>query len=569
MNRRFLLVGVVLALGLLVASGFVVGQPAVRVIQDGKQPDAQPPLPQLPSPRTVLPPAPSPPAETAPPRTSSTPSGVVPAPTAVQIDDSATPKTVEPQPEANAPTANPTGRQEPAVSLEWVGPPTIKLGQPATFQIVIKNVSTWPVRQTTVQSRIPQGVTVKATDPKPTSEGELMSWDLGVLEAQQEKRIDIVMVPDAKGRCTCEATVTFSASSSVQLQVQEPKLLLKVSGPERVLLGDPAATTLTVTNPGDSTADHVRIKATLSEGLEHSRGKEVEFEVGNLGPNESRSVELVCATKTAGDQKCDAVATAEGGLTSRDAAAFPVLQPKLELSMSGPSLRYLERQGTYVLHLVNTGNAPASNVTITEQVPQGFKFVSASAGGRQDYTTRTVSWFLGDLPPNQNREVQLQVLAVNIGEFKHQAVARAARGIQTEAEAETRVEGLSALQFELLDLEDPVEVGANCRYEIRVTNTGSKTETNIQVSCTVPEKMDFASAQGAGNCHYHADGKEVVFDPLAKLAPRADAVFRVNCKAKAPGDLRFKARIKADSLDEPVNKEESTRVYADQAQKSK
>jgi uncharacterized repeat protein (TIGR01451 family) len=450
---------------------------------------------------------------------------VVPAPTAVQIDDSATPKTVEPQPEATAPTANPTGRQEPAVSLEWVGPPTIKLGQPATFQIVIKNVSTWPVRQTTVQSRIPQGVTVKATDPKPTSEGELMSWDLGVLEAQQEKRIDIVMVPDAKGRCTCEATVTFSASSSVQLQVQEPKLLLKVSGPERVLLGDPAATTLTVTNPGDSTADHVRIKATLSEGLEHSRGKEVEFEVGNLGPNESRSVELVCATKTAGDQKCDAVATAEGGLTSRDAAAFPVLQPKLELSMSGPSLRYLERQGTYVLHLVNTGNAPASNVTITEQVPQGFKFVSANAGGRQDYTTRTVSWFLGDLPPNQNREVQL--------------------------------------------LEDPVEVGANCRYEIRVTNTGSKTETNIQVSCTVPEKMEFASAQGAGNCHYHADGKEIVFDPLAKLAPRADAVFRVNCKAKAPGDLRFKARIKADSLDEPVNKEESTRVYADQAQKSK
>jgi len=47
------------------------------------------------------------------------------------------------------------------------GTATIKLGQPATFQIVIKNVSTWPVRQTTVQSRIPQGVTVKATDPKP------------------------------------------------------------------------------------------------------------------------------------------------------------------------------------------------------------------------------------------------------------------------------------------------------------------------------------------------------------------------------------------------------------------
>src|SRR5207248_7633362 len=122
---------------------------------------------------------------------------------------------------------------------------------------------------------------------------------------------------------------------------------------------------------------------------------------------------------------------------------------------------------------------------------------------------------------------QLQVLAVNIGEFKHLAVARAARGIQTEAEAETRVEGLSALQFELLDLEDPVEVGANCRYEIRVTNTGSKTETNIQVSCTVPEKLEFLAAQGAGNCHHRIEGKELIFDSLPKLAPRADAVFRV------------------------------------------
>ena len=125
------------------------------------------------------------------------------------------------------------------------------------------------------------------------------------------------------------------------------------------------------------------------------------------------------------------------------------------------------------------------------------------------------------------------------------------------------------MQFELIDLEDPVEVGANCRYEIRVTNTGSKTETNIQVSCTMPEKLEFFGAQGAGSTHHRVEGKEITFDILPKLAPRADAIYRVQCKAAAPGDIRFKARIKADSLEEPVNKEESTRVYADQANKPK
>src|SRR5262249_61069530 len=117
-----------------------------------------------------------------------------------------------------------------------------------------------------------------------------------------------------------------------------------------------------------------------------------------------------------------------GGLSAHDAAMFPVLQGKLEIGVTGPALRYLERQGIYAFHVTNAGNAPASNVTITEQIPQGFKFVNASAGGRHDFTTRTVTWFLGDLPPNQSREVNLQVVGVNIGELKNVGVAGARRG---------------------------------------------------------------------------------------------------------------------------------------------
>ena len=47
------------------------------------------------------------------------------------------------------------------------------------------------------------------------------------------------------------------------------------------------------------------------------------------------------------------------------------------------------------------------------------------------------------------------------------------------------------------ELADGVEVGADTAYEIRVTNTGSKTETNLQLICTVPDKMEFRGARGA------------------------------------------------------------------------
>jgi uncharacterized repeat protein (TIGR01451 family) len=459
---------------------------------------------------------------------------------------------------------NPTGRQEPSVSIEWVAPPTVKLGQASVFQVVIKNVGTCPAAQTVVRGHIPPGVTIKATEPKAITQGDLLVWELGTLAAQQEKRLDVQMVPDKKGRCTCQATVSFAGSSTVLTQVQQPKLILKAAAPEKTMLGDAANVMLTVSNPGDGSADHVKVKATLSDGLESARGREVEFDLGNLGPNETRSVQVTCATKAGGEQKCEAIATAEGNLISSDAAVFPVLQSKLDLALTGPRVRYLDRQGIYVLKVTNPGNATATNVTIVDQVPQGFKFVDASGGGRHDFTSRTVSWFLGDLPAHQSKEVNLQLMAVNIGEYKHMATAHAARGLQADAEAETRVEGLSAVLVELVDLDDPVEVGANARYELRITNTGSKTETNIQVVCTLPEKMELWGAQGPANCHHRVEGKEVIFDSLPKLAPRADAIYRVNTRPTAPGDVRFRARVKADSLAEPVNKEESTKVFGDE-----
>jgi uncharacterized repeat protein (TIGR01451 family) len=170
---------------------------------------------------------------------------------------------------------------------------------------------------------------------------------------------------------------------------------------------------------------------------------------------------------------------------------------------------------------------------------------------------------VGDLPPGQGREVTLNVNAASQGEHCVRATASAARGIKTNAEVKTRVEGLSAVQMELTDADDPVEVGADTSYEIRVTNTGSKTETNLVLTCSLPAQMELRGARCAAGCRFRAEGKEVIFEPLARLAPKADVVYRVFVRGTAPGDLRFRARIRADGLTEPVLREESTKVYGD------
>ena len=45
----------------------------------------------------------------------------------------------------------------------------------------------------------------------------------------------------------------------------------------------------------------VKLHAELSDGLESPRGKKFDFDLGNLNPGESRSVQVLCNAKGAGD----------------------------------------------------------------------------------------------------------------------------------------------------------------------------------------------------------------------------------------------------------------------------
>src|SRR5438067_4336218 len=54
--------------------------------------------------------------------------------------------------------------------------------------------------------------------------------------------------------------------------------------------------------------------------------------------------------------------------------------PRLDLQIVGPGLKYLERKALYTLKVTNPGDAPATNVTVGDVVPDGFKVLAASDG---------------------------------------------------------------------------------------------------------------------------------------------------------------------------------------------
>jgi uncharacterized repeat protein (TIGR01451 family) len=211
--------------------------------------------------------------------------------------------------------------------------------------------------------------------------------------------------------------------------------------------------------------------------------------------------------------------------------------------------------------MTNPGDAPADNVKAMVSVPTGFKVIACSTGGRFDAATSSLSWIVGSIAPSETKEVSYKCQATQAGGQKHSATVTAARGIKRESELVTQVEGISALLLEVVDIDDPVEVGADTAYEIRVTNQGSREATNVTIHALVPSELTIRGAQGPTK--YRVESQEVLFDPIAKLPPRADAVYRIQVTGVAKGDVRFRARLTSDSLTEPVIEEESTKVYGD------
>lgn len=448
-------------------------------------------------------------------------------------------------------------RQEPSVRVEWCGPGSVRVGQPNDYTLCVRNLFQYPVDDVVVKTRGP----VLSADPKPNDQDGILCWELGRLEPKQEKQIQVRIVVPNKGEAIYPASVTFTSQACLRLKASEPSLGIGMSTSSRCNIDDGTACQVTVQNTGDGPAEQVRLRVEMPNGIEHVRGRKLDFELGTIHPGESRDVQVLGVARMGGEQTIKASACADGVPATQGQVSVAVVAPRLDVAVNGPQLRYLDRKAIYTVKVSNPGDASAANVMLHDVLPAGFRFVAANQGGRFDNATRTVSWFVGEIAPGQTKEVAVELQAQNAGQFQHRVSAVAARGLQAEATYPTNVEGLSAIQVEVVDTQDPVEVGGETVYVVRVMNTGSQTETDLRLACTVPDKLELLKVAGPTTATQH--GSEVVFEVLPQLAPRMEAVYKITVRALSPGVAHFKTQLTSSLLKEPVQKVEPTRVYSD------
>lgn len=452
------------------------------------------------------------------------------------------------------------GAQTPALSIKKQAPPEVKVGQPASFVIDIRNVGSVEAMDVKVHDRIPAGMRLQDATPTPDMvKGDLLLWNLGALPAGDRRSITMQLVPEAEGELGSVARVTFESAASVRTISTRPELKIVQRAPPKVMIGGVVEIDLEVSNPGTGEATGVVLQEDVPEQLEHPKGRRLDNKIGNLAAGEVRQQVLRMRAVKPGIVENLIRLESEDGLVAEHVVKFEVVAPKVDLAVAGPSVRYLERQAEYKIAVANSGTAEATNVKIAMQLAGGLKFVSADKQGQYDSQRHIVFWSLPLLPAGIHDEISLTVLPVQIGSQAMRADARADLNQQATRELALNVEGFAELDFEIVNPGGPVEVGRQTDYEIRVKNSGTAPDQNVVVQLVLPQGLEFL--EGDNNAKFHQG--RIVFEPQAQMAPGSELVYRARARAIAPGTHIVKAALVSDQLQRAVTKEESTRAYAD------
>jgi len=455
----------------------------------------------------------------------------------------------------------PVASGTPHVTAKWVKKTDINVGQECRCDLIVKNESKFSSKDIIVEAFFPSSVRLTSAKPMPRQEEDHLAWSIQTLAAGEERIIEVRMIPSARGTLAIAANVRFTGSATASFSVEEPLLKVDVKGSKRVFVGDPAPQLVTISNPGSGIAHNVKLEALIPKGLEHTRGERLIMDVGALNPGESRTIRLALAAVSGGNQSVVIQVSGDSGLKQITKADITVIAPSLQLAIDGPSLRYKGRTAAYTVVVANDGGAATNNVRVSHKIPTGFTFISASQGGKYDSISRTISWFVGRLAPGKNAKLKLELKANQIGDQVHSVEAVSEHGVKTVVQSSTKIEGAASLVMVIADLHDPVEVGSETAYEIRVRNDGSKSATNVGISCELPAGVELKSAKGP-SAHI-SEGGLVVFKSLGQIPPNETAIYRIIVRGTSEGNHRFRARLASDSIQEPLVIEELTKFYQD------
>jgi uncharacterized repeat protein (TIGR01451 family) len=455
--------------------------------------------------------------------------------------------------------AYPTGdKRTSVVVLESGTPGEVSVGVPYDYVLRVTNISDMNLEHVVVVDK-PRGNFALRNSVPMAADGKDLRWDLGSLRPNEAKEIKISGTAVGEGQVVHCAEVDWSSIFCSTTQVVKPGLAITKTATAATLVCDPITYAVTVSNNGSGTTRNIVVEDTLPAGVATLDGKNtVQFSVPALEPGQSKTFTWKAKAQRTGQFTGLATAKADGGLTAQSGEVVTsVTRPVLVFERQGTKQTYMGKPITYDVLVRNTGDGEARDVVVSAQFSAGAKFLEASGGAIME--GNTIRWKFGTMPPGTVRTFLAKVSYAQATIVHASATATAYCAESVKVESDTEVIGVPAILLEVVDLIDPVEIGGTTTYVITATNQGTAPGTNIRIAVAIEEAMGYMSATGTTKAEQ--TGQEIVFKPLASLAPGEKATWKVEVKAISEGDMRIKVAMTSDQLTRSVDETEATNFY--------
>ena len=315
-----------------------------------------------------------------------------------------------------------------------------------------------------------------------------------------------------------------------------------ISSAPRCNCQDKVLFTITARNNGLNNATGVTVMAPLPVGLKFASADGAynsttgTWTIGNLASGATATLKL--EAQATGSRTTVTTAASIFGYeldtndTNNQANVTTILDPVTDLSITKTAdkttVNYLQNV-TFTLTAHNSGPNDATGVTVTDKLPTGLKFVSATGSGTYDAATGV--WTVGSLANGANAAINILAQAItsntkltNTATINPNTAANEndLNTTNNQANATVNVNPASDLGITKTVSNANPKYLQNVTFTLTAHNNGPDNATGVTVADKLPAGLKFVSASGNGT-YDSATGVWTV----GNLANGADAILKI------------------------------------------